>query len=138
MMNLVKVNRNPLFSDLMNQMWSDFENTPKVKPATNILENEMEFKIQISIPGWEKRDVKVEIDKSLLKVSGMVEDKKEESKDEFLRKEFKAASFERAFTLPKEIDHENIVAEHKNGILEISIPKNLKELEKMQRLVEIK
>lgn len=138
MMNLAKVNRNPIFSDLMNQMWSDFENTPKAKPATNILENETEFKIQISIPGWNKEDVKVEIDKSLLKVSGIVEDKKEESKDEFLRKEFKAASFERSFTLPKEIDHESIGAEHKNGILEISIPKNLKELEKMQRMVEIK
>lgn len=137
-MNLVKVNRNPLFSDLMNQMWNDFENIPKVKPATNVLENETGFKIQISIPGWEKEDVKVEIDKSILKVSGKVEDKQEESKDEFLRKEFKAASFERAFTLPKEIDHENISAEHKNGILEISIPKNLKELEKMQRLIEIK
>lgn len=137
-MNLAKVNRNPIFSDLMNQMWNDFENTPKAKPATNILENETEFKIQISIPGWNKEDVKVEIDKSLLKVSGIVEDKEGENKDEFLRKEFKAASFERAFTLPKEIDHENIGAEHKNGILEISIPKNLKELEKMQRLVEIK
>ena len=137
-MNLVRVNRNPLFSDLMNQMWSDFDTTNKVKPSTNILENEKEFKIQISIPGWKKEDVKVEIDKSLLKVSATVEEDKEESNNEFLRKEFKQSSFERAFTLPKDIDFDNIQAEHLNGILEISIPKNLKELAKMQRLIEIK
>jgi len=137
-MNLAKVNRNPLFSDLMNQMWSDFDTNNKVKPATNILENENEFKIQISIPGWNKEDVKVEIDKTLLKISGQAKEDKEDSKDEYLRKEFKQYSFERAFTLPKEIDHEKINAEHMNGILEVSIPKNLKELEKMQRLIEIK
>lgn len=136
-MNLVKVNRNPLFSDLMNQMWNDFETSPKAKPATNILENTEGFKIQISLAGWNKEDVKVEIDKSVLKVSGQVEANEKESNDEFLRKEFKAASFERAFSLPKEIDHENIKAEHTNGILEITIPKNLKELEKMQRLIDI-
>lgn len=138
MMNLVRVNRNPLFSDLMNQMWSDFDTTNKIKPATNILENEKEFRIQISIPGWKKEEVKVEIDQSLLKVSGVVEENKEETTNEFVRKEFKQSSFERAFTLPKEIDYENIQAEHVNGILEISIPKNVKELEKMQRLIDIK
>lgn len=137
-MNLAKVNRNPLFSDLMNQMWSDFDHSQKVKPATNILENEKEFKIQISIPGWKKEDVKVEIDKTLLKISANIEENKEESSDNYIRKEFKAASFERAFTLPKEIDHENIKAEHHNGILEVSIPKDVRELEKMKRLIEIK
>jgi HSP20 family protein len=138
MMNLVRVNRNPLFSDLFNQMWTDFDADIKEKPATNIIENEHEFKLEISIPGWSKEEVKVEIDKQLLLISGNKEESKEESKNEFLRKEFKKASFERSFTLPKEIDYQKIVAEHKNGILEISIPKNLEELEKMKRLIPVK
>jgi len=138
MMNLVRVNRNPLHSQLMNQMWNDFDTTNKVKPATNILENKNEFKIQISIPGWQKEAVKVEIDKTVLKVTGIVEEKEEETTNEFLRKEFKLSSFERAFTLPKEIDFENIQAIHENGVLEISIPKNMEALKKMQRLIEIK
>lgn len=137
MMNLVNVNRNPLFSDLFNQMISECETDTKVKPATNIIETETEFKLEMSLPGWGKEEVKVEIDKNLLKVSAHKEVKKEEESTSFLRKEFKLNNFERTFSLPKEIDHGNIAAEHKNGILEISIPKDIKELEKMKRMIAI-
>lgn len=134
MMNLVRLQRDPLFSNLVNQMWNDFDYQKKDKPATNVIENEKEFKLQILIPGWAKDEVKVSVDGNLLTLSG----EKEESKDEYLRKEFKVSSFERSFTLPKDIDSQKITAEHKDGILEILIPKNLEEKEKMKRLIEIK
>jgi HSP20 family protein len=119
-------------------MWNNFETEAKVKPAANILENEKEYKIQVTLPGWSKNDVKVEIEKDLLVLSGNVEETNENKEDGFLRKEFKQASFERSFSLPKEIDHKAIVAEHKDGILEILIPKNLEEREKMKRLIKVK
>lgn len=138
MMNLVKVNRNPLFSDLFNQMWNDFDVEMKHKPATNIVENEKEFRLEVILPGWTKEEVKVEIDKNLLKISGQIKEENEKIKEEFLRKEFKKHSFERAFTLPKEIDYQKIDAEHKDGILSIRIPKDLETLEKMKRMISIK
>lgn len=138
MMNLVRVNRNPLFSDLFNQMWNDFEIEGKHKPATNISESENDFKLEVVLPGWSKGEVKVEIDKNLLSISGERKEEREESNDAFLRKEFKKESFERSFTLPKEIDHQKIKAEHKDGILTIEIPKDVKQLEKMKRLIEVK
>lgn len=138
MMNLVKVNRNPLFSDLFNQMWNDFDVETKHKPATNIVENEKEFRLEIVLPGWAKNEVKVEIDNDLLKISGERKEESENSNDEFLRKEFKKENFERSFTLPKEIDHEKIDAKYLDGILNIRIPKDLKTLEKLKRLISIK
>lgn len=138
MMNLVKVNRSPLFSDLFNQMWNDFDVDMKHKPATNIVENEKEFRLEIVLPGWTKEEVKVEIDKDLLSISGERKEEKDQSNDEFLRKEFKKESFERSFTLPKEIDHQKIEAVHNNGILNVRIPKDLKTLEKMKRLISVK
>jgi HSP20 family protein len=139
MMNLVKVNRNPLFSDLFNQMWNDFDVEMKHKPAANIVENDKEFRLEVVLPGWTRDEVKVEIDNDLLKISGeRKEEKENDSKDEFLRKEFKKESFERSFTLPKEIDHQKIDAKHQDGILSVIIPKDLKTLEKMKRLISIK
>ena len=138
MMNLVRVHRNPLFSELFNEMWNNFETETKVKPAANILESEKEYTIQVALPGWSKNDVKVEIDKDLLTLSGNVAESNEKKEEGFLRKEFKLASFERSFTLPKEIDHKSIKAEHRDGILEIVIPKDLEEREKMKRLIEVK
>jgi HSP20 family protein len=138
MMNLVKVNRSPLFSDLFNQMWSDFDMENKHKPAANIVENDKEFRLEILLPGWTKSEVKVEIDKDLLRISGERKESSEETKDEYLRKEFSFESFERSFTLPKEIDHQKIDAKHKDGILSVIIPKDIKTLEKMKRLISIK
>ena len=132
-MNLVRLPKDPLFSSLVNQMWNDMEVEKKERPATNIIENEKEFKIMVSLPGWTKDEVKLEIDQDLLKISG----EKEDANEGYLRKEFKTTSFERSFSLPEDVLFDKIVAEHKNGILEISIPKNIEEKEKLKRLIQI-
>ena len=134
MMNLVRTQRDPLFSNLVNQMWNEVAETPKSKPATNVMETEKEFKLQILIPGWNKKEVKIEIDKNILSISG----EKEASDADFIRKEFKINAFERAFQLPKDINFEKISAQQENGILEISIPKDLEKKAKVQRLISIK
>ncbi|NOR87252.1 MAG: Hsp20 family protein [Bacteroidales bacterium] len=133
-MNLVRMHRDPLFSNLVNQMRSEFDYEKKDKPAVNVLETEKEFKLQVSLAGWPKDQVKVEIDQNKLTLKG----EHEESQNDYIRKEFKLLSFERSFTLPKDVIFEDIQAEHNNGILEILIPKNLVEKEKMKRLVSIK
>lgn len=133
MMNLVRMHRDPLFSNLVNQMKNEFDYEKKASPAVNVLENENEFNLQVSLPGWSKENVKVEIDKNLLTISGEVK----EVKAEFIRKEFKTSSFERSFTLPKDVNMDHISAEHKDGILEITVPKDIEAKEKMKRLVSI-
>ncbi len=134
MMNLVRTHRDPLFSNLVNQMWSNTAETPKARPATNVMENEKEFKLQLLVPGWNKEEVKIELDKNILSISGQ----REEKEEDFIRKEFKMNSFERSFQLPKDIDFEKVSAKTENGILEISIPKDLEKKAKMQRLINIK
>ncbi|OYT16966.1 MAG: hypothetical protein B7C24_05035 [Bacteroidetes bacterium 4572_77] len=134
MMNLVGTHRDPLFTNLVNQMWSNTAETPKARPATNVMENEKEFKLQLLVPGWNKEDVKIELDKNILSISGQ----REEKEEDFIRKEFKMNSFERSFQLPKDIDFEKVSAKTENGILEISIPKDLEKKAKMQRLIDIK
>lgn len=94
-------------------------------PATNISENNKEIKLELSVPGYGKRDINIEVEKNILRISAKIEDKKEE-KDEnekVWRQEFTSASFARSFTLPENIDTENIVANHKDGILTLSLPK---------------
>ncbi|MHA2037277.1 MAG: Hsp20/alpha crystallin family protein [Promethearchaeota archaeon] len=52
--------------------------------------------------------------------------KKEKDKDikgEFLRREYRSASYYRSFILPEEINSDDIEASYKNGILRLKIPK---------------
>ena len=110
-------------SDFFNNFLND--DSSSSMPAVNVVEKEGEFGIDISIPGFDKGDVNVEVDKNTLKISAKHENKNEEmdSKDRIIRREFSATSFERSFILPENIDTEKIEAKQENGILKLSLPK---------------
>jgi HSP20 family protein len=66
-------------------------------------------------------------------------DKKKEKKEkfkviegEFIRREFRASTFYRTFSLPEEIESEGIKAKFDNGILILKIPKEKPEGEEKQ------
>ncbi|WP_029902105.1 Hsp20/alpha crystallin family protein [Prevotella sp. 10(H)] len=108
-------------------------------PATNVSENEKAFNIELSVPGFNKEDIKIEIEKDVLKVSAEIE-MKNEQKDEnekVLRREFRKSSFVRSFTLPEGIDAESISASQKDGILQITLPKQTKVIEDKVKKIEI-
>lgn len=94
-------------------------------PATNISENDKEFRVELSVPGYAKDDVAIELDHNVLKVSARIETRNEE-KDEtqkVLRQEFKSSSFTRSFVLPENVDVSNISASQNDGVLVVSLPK---------------
>lgn len=109
-------------------------------PATNVSENEKAFNIELSIPGFKKDDIKIEIEKNVLKISAQNEVKSEErdENEKVLRQEFKASSFSRSFTIPENIDTENIAATQKDGVLQVTLPKLDKALEDKVKKIEIK
>ncbi|HCO67857.1 MAG TPA: hypothetical protein DIT04_08925 [Dysgonomonas sp.] len=133
-----------LFPSLLNRWWNDdfFDNFFEGDrlPATNIKENKKEFKLELSVPGFDKDDFKIEIDKNVLKISAHKEVRNEEKDedDKVLRQEFRQSSFVRSFTIPENIDRENIEAKQKDGILEVVLPKMDKAIEDKIKKIEIK
>jgi len=127
-----------------NRYWNDdfFDNfiDGDRLPATNVKENKNEFKIELSVPGFDKEDFKVEIDRNVLKISARKEMKNEEkdNDDKVLRQEFGYSSFSRSFTIPENVDTESIGAKQKDGILEITLPKQEKAPEDKIKKIEIK
>lgn len=108
-------------------------------PATNVVENKNEFKIQLSTPGLGKEDFKIEIDKNILTISAERETNREQKSDDetILRHEFGYTSFSRRFSIPEGIDTENIKASQKDGILQIVLPKMEKAKEDKVKKIEI-
>lgn len=109
-------------------------------PATNVSETDKYFSIELSVPGFKKDDIKIEVGKDILKISAETEMSNEEKDEDkkVLRREFKKSSFVRSFTIPENIDTENISAIQKDGILHISLPKQDKALENKVKKIEIK
>ena len=63
--------------------------------------------------------------------------KDKELKGDYLRREFRSASFYRSFHLPEEISLEGIDASFKNGILRLILPKKTSEIDN-KKVIEIK
>ena len=92
-------------------------------PPVNISETKDVYELEFNVPGRNKEDFKITVDKNILSVSF---DKKEESKDENkkqIKREFSLQPFKRSFTLDEKIISENIAAKYENGLLILSLPK---------------
>ena len=129
-MNLTRFNHRPFFPGMMY----DFEKSISKNeagcngnfPAVNIQEDEKQFTLELAAPGLKKDDFKISMENFLLTISKEVNEKKEEVKDNFARREFAYNSFSRSFRLPKTILVNKIKAEYKDGILSIALPKDEK------------
>ena len=108
-------------------------------PAVNIKETKAGFELEMAVPGLEKKDISIEVDKNLLTISSVKKEKEgEEKKEEKYRlREFKLPSFKRSFKLPeKTVDIEKIEASYTNGILKLSFPKK-EEVKLQPKQIEI-
>ena len=140
-MSLVKRN-NLVFPALMNEIFKPdwfggLENVHNNFPPVNIKETETNFALALSVPGGNKEDFTIEIDKVLLTVSAEVKTEEINKDEKFARREFAFKSFKRSFTLPTSIDVENIKANYKNGILSFELPKKEEALPKPKRLIKL-
>lgn len=146
-MSLVKYRTNKSLNGIMNPFFDDaflknFMETPARQRNTvpvNILESEAAYELELQIPGWKKELVSIEIEDQVLRISGKKEENKEESKDRgrYTRKEFFSNSFKRNFSLPDDLDLDQIKAQFENGILSITLPKLAKKETSAARRITI-
>jgi HSP20 family protein len=92
-------------------------------PAANVYETKYGYQLELNVPGRNKEDFNINLEKDLLTVSF---EAKKENKPEGIttvRREFSVKSFKRSFSLDEKIDVTNIQAKYENGILRIELPK---------------
>lgn len=85
----------------------------------NLSCNNNEYTLTMLVPGIDKKDVKINVEKNVLSVSYKHEDK---SNDDIFYQEYTMESFNRTFKLTKDVDTNNIKANMTNGILEVKLP----------------
>ena len=107
-------------------------------PSTNVIENEKEFKLELSAPGFEKGDFKIDIHDGVLSICGERKNESEEEKENYRKKEFSYSSVRRSFVLPEEVEQEEIKAKYDKRILRIVLPKSSTKSGKPVRKIEIK
>ena len=123
-----------IMRNFMNQE-QETERRCRWMPATNITEDEKAFYLEMAVPGFSKKDIKISIEKDMLKIFS--ERTREENKQEqnYRVREFGQSDFCRTFNLGEHIDQDNIKAEYKDGILSVTLPR--KEEVKIKKEIEI-
>lgn len=118
----------------MNSLFSDFGRTRALSgsaeafsssfsPACDIEESAGHYVLSFDLPGLSKDDIQINVQEGQLTVSG---ERKEERKtdDKFGKRiERSYGSFERSFSLPPNVDADNVEANYENGVLTLAVPK---------------
>ena len=92
-------------------------------PKVNVYEYDDKIGLIAEIPGLKKKQLNIEVEDSVLTISGDKHNVWDDAKAKILRRELKQSSFKRSFELGELLDGDNISASFTDGILSISIPK---------------
>ena len=119
-------------------LWPDLTNKNRANtPAVNVSETDKEYKIDVAAPGLNKNDFKIDLEDNILTISSEKEEKNEEQDKEnnYLKREFCYTAFSRSFVLPDNVNADKIEASHKDGVLNVRIPK--KEVKKETKSIKV-
>lgn len=127
--------------DLLGDMFRDpfFSEDESRIMKTDIKEKKDKYIIDIDLPGYEKENIKIEIEDGYLTVHASANSTNEEKEEgKFVRKERYIGSCSRSFFVGDDVKQEDIKASFRNGTLKIEIPKKeeKKEIEK-KKYIEI-
>lgn len=92
-------------------------------PLADIIDLGERFLIRLEAPGVQKADLKLELEKNLLIVSGKRTRGQGETDARLIRSERRCGGFKRSFRLPPNLDRNAITANLTNGVLDINLPK---------------
>ena len=119
--------------DRMNQFMEEmfgnkFDFTPwptfaPWNPPVDIQETEKEYTFVAELPGFNQKQINVELSNDILTISGFREDTTEQKEWNYIRRERYYGEFKRSFKLDTHVRPDGIKANFKDGILYISVPK---------------
>ena len=108
----------------LRRLWEEAGVGPATVPNADVYETDDEYVVEVEAPGYEEKDLEVELADRFVVVKGTRSETKEESKKRFQLRERLEASFERRFALPSDADPEKANASFANGVLGVHVKKS--------------
>lgn len=123
-----------LIDQRIRRLWSGFGLAPTAMPAADIYESGGEYIVELEVPGYDEKELQVQVSDHVLTVKGERKEEKETTEKSMHLSERLESSFERSFELPAEVDSAELKAEYAKGVLSLHLPKTA---EVKPRTVEI-
>ena len=97
--------------------------SPAFVPAADVYETEKEFVYEVEVPGFDEKELEIEVADHMLTVKGHREAETETPEKTLRLHERLETAFERSFQLPPEADGELVKATFGKGLLILHVPK---------------
>ena len=91
-------------------------------PLVDLIEEDDQYIVKTELPGFNKEDVNIELNKDVLVLKAERKSEEEEKSENYLHRERAYASCQRTINFPKEVDPSKVKAKMNNGLLELKVP----------------
>jgi len=101
----------------------DMETPSAWVPALDLYEDKDNLYVSLELPGFRKEEFQIALQDGVLSISGERQEDKTVPNAEVYRSERIFGRFQRTVTLPKPVQANKVLANYKNGVLAITLPK---------------
>ena len=126
--------------DLFDEMFNDpfFTRSENKLMKTDIKEKKDHYELEVDLPGYEKEDIKIELEDGYLTIHASMNKAVDDEKDiKYVHKERYVGNSSRSFYVGENIKEEDIKASFKNGTLKLSLPKEKEEKKEERKYIDI-
>ncbi len=93
-------------------------------PATNIINTKDQYLVELSVPGYQKEDFLIEIDKGVLTIAAANKETDDKGATKYTLKQFKKCAFSRSFRIAEDqLETAELKAQYEAGVLSVLLPK---------------
>ena len=112
-----------LFERFLEPVWAEMPTLGEWEPKIDVTESRDAVMVKADLPGVDQKDIGVSLEGGVLTIKGERRHEKEEKDKRYHRVERSYGAFCRAMRLPSGVDAGKTVAEFKDGVLTITLPK---------------
>ena len=91
--------------------------------STDIKEKEDGYELSVELPGFDKSEIDLSLEKGYLTISAQKAEKEEDEKEKYVRRERKVQCT-RSYYVGENLTEEDIKAKYDKGVLEVFVPKD--------------
>ena len=96
----------------------------QVSMPVDLWETKDAYHLHADLPGMTPEDIEINVTGDTVSLAGETKASTDVSGEGWLRQERRTGKFQRAFTLPVQIDSNAVTATFTNGVLELTLPKS--------------
>jgi HSP20 family protein len=119
-----RILRNMLRWDPYREIAFPMEGGNAFMPSFDVKETADAYIFTADMPGIQKEDLDVQLAGNRLTISGHRETEETKESERFFSQERSFGTFNRTFSLPEEVDSGKVVAELRDGVLHLMVPKS--------------